>query len=160
MRGKLGLLVLGAVAVVALSTAMGWFWNRSKKGPWELGSRTPPWGNRPSIYAHISRHIRPDTKGLSDDGGRLPDENPGDRLRVAPGMMDGIFGGSGTDAQKATRLRQAITRELENATSDTLEQLYDELLVGSPLEYVDPLLEAVANDRRIDRGRLHALAVW
>src|SRR3990167_7470283 len=111
MRDKRGWLVLGAVAMVALSTAMGWFWNRSKKGSWEPGSRTPPWGNKPSIYAHISHHLRPDTKGLSDDGERLPDEKPDDQIRFAPGMMDGVLGGSGADAsQKVTRLHRAITK--------------------------------------------------
>lgn len=147
--------------MVALSTAMGWFWNRSKKGSWEPGSRTPPWGNKPSIYAHISHHLRPDTKGLSDDGERLPDEKPDDQIRFAPGMMDGVLGGSGADAsQKVTRLHRAITKELENATDASLKQFYDELLDGSALEYVDPLLEALANDRRIDRVRLHGVAGW
>lgn len=160
MRGKLGL-VLGAAAVIAISAAMGWIWNRSKKGAWELNSRAAPWGNKPSIYAHISRHIRPDTRRLSDAGSRLPDENPDEQIRFAPGMMDGVLGGSSPDAtQKVTRLHQAITKELENATDATLKQLYDELLDGSALEYVDPLLEVLANDRRMDRGRLHAVATW
>lgn len=136
---------------------MGWFWNRSKQGPWELGSRTAPWGDKRSIYAHISS----DTKRLTQDGERLPDEKPDAQIRFAAGAMDGLLGGPGADAkEKVTRVQRAIAKELENATSATLKQLYDELLDGAALEYVDPLLEAVANDRRIDRGRLHALAVW
>lgn len=161
MRSKLGLLVLGTAAVVAIGAAMGWFWNRSKKGAWALASRTPPWGSKPSIYAHISGHIRPDAKGLNEDGARLPDENPDDQIKFAPGLMDGVFGGSGADAnEKVTRLHRAITNELENVTDASLKQLYDELLDGRALEYVDPLLEVLANDRRIDRERLHALAGW
>jgi hypothetical protein len=140
---------------------MGWFWNRSKKGPWELGSRTVPWGDKRSIYAHISGHISSDTKRLTQDGELLPDENPDAQIRFGAGAMDGLLGGTGAESTaKVTRLHRAIAKELENATSATLKQLYDELLDGAALEYVDPLLEAVANDRSIDRGRLHTLAVW
>lgn len=143
MRGKLGVLVLGTAAVVAIGAAMGWFWNRSKKGAWELGSRTPPWGDRRPIYAHISEHTSPDGK------------------RLTPGMMDGVLGGSGADSnEKVTRLHRAITKELENPTDASLKQLYDELLDGSVLGYVDALLDRIANDGHLDSERLHALAVW
>jgi hypothetical protein len=152
----------GTAAVVAIGAAMGWFWNQSKKGAWELGARTPPWGDKRSIYAHICGHLHRDTNRLTQDGETLPDEKSDGQIRFAPGLMDtGVLSGSGADPkQKATRLHRAITKELENVTDATLKQLYDELLDGSAVEYLDALLGEVENDRRLDRGRLHALAGW
>src|SRR5215207_8871356 len=64
-------------------------------GGWELDALAPPWGDRPSIYAHVQAHVRPGVPGLAPGGDLLPDEEvvPGrEHVRWAPGALDGSFG--------------------------------------------------------------------
>lgn len=69
-----------------------------------------PWDRRPSIYEHIVAHIEPGTKGLSEGGETLPDEErlaSESQLRWAPGALDGVLShhmGGGGEEDKANEL--------------------------------------------------------
>ena len=52
---------------------MGWFGKSKTGGAWDLASVERPWRQDvPSIYAHITGHISPGVKGLTEGGARLP----------------------------------------------------------------------------------------
>ena len=62
---------------------------------WDIESVSPPWGDRPSIYEHILKNIRPGEPGLGEAGDLLPDTEiieGGNQIRWASGARDGVIG--------------------------------------------------------------------
>lgn len=140
---------------------MGWFWKSKKAGAWDLASVERPWQGNTSIFAHISRHVSADGKGLTEGGERLPDEKDDGGLKWVPGGMDGVLGhhgGGGSD--RAKMLHRALAVALEDATPPKLRKLYDQLLQGGAIGFIDPLLEEIVAKQDLDAKRLEELALW
>jgi hypothetical protein len=138
---------------------MGWF-SRSKT--WELGTAGHPWQGAASIYEHIKKHLLPD--GRLDTGGeRLPDEKDDGGIKWVAGGLDGAFGhhaGGGSEKDRAKMLYRALSVALDDAAPAKLKKLYDHLLDGSVLDFIDPVLELIIEKQDLDAGRLHELALW
>ena len=118
----------------------------------------------PSIYSVIRNHL--------DEAGRLkgPDLSlPGEAdvssgvLGWAPGAMDGVLGhhaGGGVSADtRADQAAEAFVRACQRPTRRRLRRLYDALRGDSVLEFLDPMIERLAQ-RQPDRERLHDLGRW
>jgi hypothetical protein len=134
---------------------------------WDLDAVVVPWADRPSIYGHVSAHVRPGTPGLAPGGEKLPDEDDfsgGDRIRWAPGALDGTLGGNAEphEAEEAARrVVDALAALLERATDDHAAELYEALMAERALDYVDSLIEAIGErSAELDAERLHAVARW
>ena len=138
---------------------MGWF-SRSKT--WELGTVEHPWQGTGSIYEHIKQHLLPGG-GLEAGGERLPDEKDDGGIKWVAGGLDGAFGhhgGGGSEKDRAKMLYRALSVVLDDAAPGKLRKLYDYLLDGSVLDFIDPLIELIIEKRDLDAERLHQLAVW
>jgi hypothetical protein len=144
---------------------MKFFWERRRQ-EWELGKVEFPWDKRPSIYSHIQQHIRLGQRGLTEGGERLPDEalqSAEGGLRWVAGGLDGAFGhhGGGSHAKaRAKQINRALRVVVGDVTASKLSTLYQLLLQGSALEFVDPLLEQLIATPDLDVERLRALALW
>ncbi len=138
---------------------MGWF---SKSKTWELGTAEYPWQGKASIYEHIKKHLLPG--GRLDTGGeRLPDEKDDGGIKWVAGGLDGAFGhhgGGGSEKDRAKMLYRALSVALDHAAPAKLKKLYDHLLDGSVLDFIDPVLALIIEKQDLDAGRLHQLAVW
>ena len=91
------------------------FLSRFGWSPWSLSNITPPWGPRPSIYRHITAHIREAGPGLAAGGEELSDESrvrADNQLAWVPGAMDGVF---------SHHLGPAEASEVAGAVFDALE---------------------------------------
>jgi hypothetical protein len=138
---------------------MGWF-SRSKT--WELSSTEHPWEGAASIYEHIKKHLLPGG-GLDPDGERLPDERDDGGLKWVAGGFDGAFGhhaGGGSEKDRAKMLYRALSVALDDAAPAKLERLYEHLVDGEVLDFIDPLLALIVEKKGLDAGRLLQLAVW
>lgn len=138
------------------------FWKRDKRA-WSLASVQPPWDpRRTSIRDHIAAHLGADGR-VTEAGQTLPDEPDDNRLRWIPGGLDGAFGHHGNPGgarDQARLIHRALGVVLDNASDRKLETFYDQLLAGSALECVDPLIERVLDTGDLDPERLEALALW
>lgn len=138
---------------------LSWF-----RREWEPPAPEAVWGERPSIYEHIRRHVEPGRKGLAPGGEPLPDETERDsEIHWVPGGMDGSFGhhfGGGADVAAAGAIFTAIREVLVRADPVRFRNLYSLLLAENALDIVDPLLEKIRADNSIHAGRLRALAHW
>ena len=141
------------------------FFSRFGWSSWSLDDITPPWGDQPSIYRHITAHLR-DAPGLAPGGDTLPDDA---RLRErsgfgwAPGAMDGAFGhhGSPESAEEtAAHVFDAFRALTDRATDPHAVELYTLLTSHSALDFVDPLLQRIVEVGGIDPERVHAVASW
>jgi hypothetical protein len=140
---------------------MGWF--RRAKGVWDLEKVEPPWEDRVSIYAHVSAHVVPGVRGLTEGGENLPDETDDGELKWVAGGLDGAFGkhGGGAPNSSAVKLvHRLVGVVLEEASSTKVKKLYDQLLEQNALEVVEPLLDRIEKRRDLDPERLAALAAW
>jgi hypothetical protein len=138
---------------------MGWF---SKSKAWDLGTVAQPWQGAASIYEHIKKHLLPGG-GLDAAGERLPDEKDDGGIKWVAGGFDGAFGhhgGGGSEKDRAKMLYRALSVALDDAAPVKLQKLYDHLLDGSVLDFIDPILALIVEKQDLDAGRLHQLAVW
>ena len=142
---------------------MSWFRKSSKGGEWDLANVEPPWEGNVSIYSHISEHISPGAKGLTEGGHRLPDEKDDGGIKWVAGGMDGAFGhhgGGGSEKSRAKLLHRALSVVLEDASAVKLKRLYDQLLQVGVIDFIDPLLERLVEKQDLDAERLEELALW
>ena len=142
-----------------------WPFSKRKTGAWSLETVEPPWDNRPSIFRHIASHIVTDTKGLTEGGEQLPDDEQvfgAGQLRWVAGGRDGAFGHHATSAQAQDRARaihQAFSAALESPTNKTLTNFYASVREGA-LDYVDPFLELLRKARGFEPERARSLSTW
>ena len=136
-----------------------------KQPPWDISRVSPPWGNRPSIYAYIAAHIESGGTFSSADE-RLPDETEATEkvgFRWASGALDGAFGhhGGGDDTENGA---EAIAAELqaltEKATNDRARRLYTVLSKCSTIDHVDALLPIITKSASLQPDRVRAVARW
>jgi hypothetical protein len=138
---------------------MGWF-SRSKT--WDLSTVEHPWQGAASIHEHIKKHLLPGG-GLDAGGERLPDEKDDGGMKWVAGGLDGAFGhhgAGGSEKDRARMLYRTLSVALDDAAPAKLKKLYDYLLDGAVLDFIDPLLALITEKQALDAGRLHQLAVW
>jgi hypothetical protein len=136
-----------------------------KQPPWDIGTVSPPWGNRPSIYGHIVASLQAGRR-LSSAEERLPDEAEAAEkvgFRWASGALDGAFGHFGGREENDSGAA-AIVAELqaltEKATNDRARRLYSLLSKCSTIDHVDALLPMITHSARLPTDRVRAVARW
>jgi hypothetical protein len=129
---------------------------------WSLDRVAPPWGGRPSIHAHVAEHgAHPDADVA------LPDEerfSSGSGLRWAPGALDGLLlrqgEGEATPEQVASGVLEALRDLTVASRTRRAAALYEALTSHATLDYIDVLMQALADDEGFHHGRLHTVARW
>ena len=133
---------------------------------WDVSKVEPPWGDRPSLFAHVRDHIVQNATGLAEGAMKLPDE---ERLRDRGGLswvaggLDGAFGhhaGSADGSETAATIFAALREFTEKSSSERAAALYALLTEHSALDHVDPLLEAVYLSDDLDPARVRIVARW
>lgn len=130
---------------------------------WDLAAAEPPWDSEVSILAHVAAHLDPSGRGLLEGGDDLPDEPDDGGVRWAAGARDGVsshHGSGGHEQSRARMIARALRVVLEDASPVKLKRLYEQLLQGGALEYIDPLLDLLAEEQGLDGDRLEELALW
>lgn len=141
---------------------LSWF----RRGAWQLPSPETVWGERPSLYEHIRRHLQPDGVGLAPEGETLPDEEEKDdsELQWSAGALDGTMGhhfGAGEDPENIEQTLSALRAVLNRAETARFRDLYEWLRQGRAVGLADPLLEALRESHASQPlDRLRDLARW
>lgn len=158
------LLLVGTLVVVGGIVA--WWFGRSAK--WDLAAMRPPWGERPSIYEHVLRHVPDVGVGLRAGGDKLPDEaivRGEHQISWVAGALDGVMGrhaGGGDEAEHEALVRdvfEALERALRAPTQGNIDKLYKQVGESGVLGVIDPLVERIAN-ASLPEDRLEELARW
>jgi len=159
------LLVLVAVAAILVVAAA--FLGRTRKAArWDPAGIPPPWGDRPSIFAHVKAHLAPGGSGLTAGGELLPDDeraNSSGGARWAPGALDGVFGhhvASKDGEPDAAALMKAVVEASATPSKDTLDRVYALIAADGAVSLADALLDQVIAKKDLDLGRTQALARW
>lgn len=102
---------------------------------------------------------------LPTEAETLPDEPPAidGKIRWSAGALDGVFGhhmGAGGDESPVGAIMTALNSVLRKPQPQNVERLYSLLCEESPLNYIDSLLPAVAQDQQLPANKLQALAEW
>ena len=131
-----------------------------------LFGRTPrgPWGDAPSIFRHVSRHIRRSGPGLKAGGERLPDESTGPEMSFpVAGGHDGLLIhhlGVEENPLLASDIYHALRQVLLIPSEIAQARLYELINEGGALQYVDQVLETILEQRELDPDDLLQLARW
>ena len=134
--------------------------------PWNIEKVDPPWGERPSIYEHIVRHLPEDAGPLHPEGQALPDEErhrAAGGLPWAPGAKDGVLShhdGGEPDPGEAKDVMGAIQDVVMDSGKGWVWRLYGEVCTRPVLHYVDPLVRALASDDEMSEERLYRVGRW
>ncbi len=137
-----------------------------RREEWHPPAPETVWGERPSLYEHIRRHLQPDGVGLAPGGETLPDEpeEEASQIRWSAGALDGTLGhhaGEAEDSETAGRILKALRPALERADVARFRELYQWLLQDQALGLADPLLSTVWEIRAsLPLDRLRTLARW
>ncbi len=134
--------------------------------PWDIDATPPPWGGRPSIYAHV-RDALGDTRGpLPERAAALPDEallRAAGELPWAPGAMDGVLShheGGEPDETDAEEIFSALRDVVLDSSEAWVWRLYGEICERRALFYVDPLVRMLADDDDLSEDRLYRVGRW
>src|SRR5688572_17101377 len=135
-----------------------------KQPPWDISRVSPPWGDRPSIYAYVAAHIESGRTFSSADE-RLPDETEAAEkvgFRWASGALDGAFGhhGGGDTENGAEAIAAELQALTEKATNDRARRLYTLLSKCSTIDHVDALLPMITQSAKLQPDRVRAVARW
>ncbi len=124
-----------------------------------------PWAaDSTAIYRWLATW--PDSDGpLPAEAETLPDEPSAieGKIRWSAGALDGVFGHHVAEADDETpveAIMAALRSVLHKPQQQDIEQLYRLLCHASPLNYLDVLLPAVAQDPQLPANKLQALAEW
>jgi hypothetical protein len=143
-----------------LPKLLSWF----RRNEWELPPPEAVWGERPSLYEHVQRHLLPKGEGLAPGGEELPDESENDSgFRWAAGAFDGSFShhfAGNEPPERAGEVLRSLLAVLDRAEADRVRVLYDLLRDGGALEIVDSLLESSRTIPEERTERLRLLARW
>ena len=141
------------------------FGNNKKEG--QLGDMEPPWDeSRPSIYAFLQDHIQENQTGLPEEAHNLPDEDVlygEDDIRWVAGGLDGAFGHHGGESEAqdmAEKIFFSMKTYFNQPNRKNLKTIYQLLLDGSALDFVDFLMPLIADDQSLDFDQVHNFALW
>jgi len=122
-----------------------------------------PLDRQPSIYQFIQSHIQPVQKSLSAGSPPLPDEEQiaaNSKIRWAPGAMDGVsthhIGAKETD--QAKELFTLVRAYWTSPTAKNKAKVYNFLLEKGTVSLVDPFLQSLREESRVNHDRLYELA--
>lgn len=145
---------------------MGWLGRLfSGKGDEDRhGPPSMPWDRHPSILEHVRSHVDTDRPGLAEGGYTLPDEDrvaQGSKVRWAAGAMDGVAThhmGRG-DVDKAVRktVRRVVAYS-RRPTAANKAAVYRLVIAERVVSIIDPVIEALADERNLSPARLYELA--
>ena len=136
-----------------------------KKG--ELDSLSSmPWDEGPSILEHVRSHIDPATRGLTDGGETLPDQdriNKGSEIRWTSGALEGVaIHHLNTDAsdKQVKKTVNLVLAFCSHPSAKNRAALYRHILDENvdTVSIIDPVLEALIHQEQINYTRLHELA--
>lgn len=133
---------------------------------WSLDDVRPPWGERPSIHAHLAAGLPPDGGPLPPGARELPDEErvSGRGVGFSAGALDALLGTHGGEhdaGETAAAALDALRALEEEATDQRTGALYHLLTEHRALTFVDPLLYALSEEEDgHDLGRLRAVGRW
>jgi hypothetical protein len=139
-----------------------WLFGRSSR---ESSDAFPelPWDRQPSIYQFIQTQFQPAQKDLLEHGPVLPDEEAvaaHSRIRWAPGAKDGVSthhrGGKETD--QAKELLTLVRSYWTSPTARNKASVYTFLLDKGTVSLIDPFLESLREQTRVNHDRLYDLA--
>lgn len=119
--------------------------------PWSLETLKPPWGTAKPLYEIL----------VENPGVPLPDEEPGERIKWAPGALDGVLGheaARGDASDVVGRVVDSLRVLLSKSTDSNFRRLYGGLRKTRLLVCVDQLLPAIKNAFPSERPRLAAVA--
>ncbi len=124
-----------------------------------------PWYNRPSIYSFISSNL--DSSGiLNESADILPDDERLDdehTLRLAPGGQEGIYIHH-TERKKAEDALKKIASLLKviarNGSLEKQVELYQFVRNSNVIEFIDPLIEDLAENEINVQPHLYEFAQW
>jgi len=159
------LLVLVAVAA-ALVIAVALLGRTRKAARWDPAGIPLPWGDRPSIFAHVKAHLAPGGSGLTAGGELLPDDeraNNAGGVRWAPGALDGVFGhhvASKDGEPDAAALMKAVVEASATPSKATLDRVYALITAEGAVSLADALMDQVIAEKDLDLERTQALARW
>ncbi len=139
----------------------------NKGSVWKDGSFLKPWDQgRVAIYSVLAANYNSDNGRLSDPMIELPDEavlNNENEIRFIAGGLEGAFGhhSSPEDINKSAEQAYAsLKRVIQNPNKKHTSELYSAINSESALEYIDPLLEHIVSDQKINQHRLKIFAEW
>lgn len=143
------------------------FWSRlfgSKDD--DSGHEPPsmPWDQRPSILEFVRSHIAPDKAGVDDEGYALPDEDrldTGSKIRWAAGAMDGVLThhmGSGENDEAIRKSVELVLAYSRQPTALNKAAVYQHVITEHIISTIDPVMEALVNEKGISHERLYELA--
>ena len=104
-----------------------------------------------SLHAYIVRHLDAD-RHLADPLATLPDEEPPDPTTASfmAGAKDGTLGkyfSSGGDTDRAAELADQLIHTAKKPNERRLKKLYEALSDDTVLDYIDPMIEQLADKR-------------
>lgn len=125
------------------------------------------WDESPSIYTHISGHVRPGQVGLSEGGEVLPDEGriwAGGGLKWAAGAKDGILThhmGGGESEERSAAANGALDLVVafcEDPTPENRQKVHAYVCGKQVIDFIDPFMFGLVKDRKPDPGLVYELA--
>jgi hypothetical protein len=132
----------------------------------ERGDDSPamPWDQSPSILEVVSSHIVKDKPGLTEDGDTLPDEEriaTGSKIRWAAGAMDGVLTHhmGKTESDEAVRkIVELVVAYAHQPTTTNKAAVYNNIIDQHIVSLIDPVIQALVNEKGVDNSRLYELA--
>lgn len=123
-----------------------------------------PWDARPSILDFIRSNIVTGRPGLCDEGYELPDEersSHGKKIRWAPGALDGVATHHMASSEKEAEICQMVRLVLaysQQPTALAKAAIYQYVISEQIVAIIDPVIEALIEEKNINHERLYELA--
>jgi len=159
--GWIVLVLLGGVLITGIGTSV------YVSASWDIMRAPPPWGERPSIFEHVKRHLPDDQEAPLEAGGdTLPDSDAisgRGGMHWASGALDGLWGAETHSIEIddfRARFDEALRGVMLQHTPARMTQLYDLLLEYRAVSYVDELIEELNLREDMDKDRLGAVGRW
>jgi hypothetical protein len=123
-----------------------------------------PWDQRPSILEVVRSHSTTGKAGMSVGDCTLPDEariGQGLKFRWAPGAMDGVAThhlGKGENDEGIRKMVELVLAYSRQPTATNKAAVYQHIIVGQGVSIIDPVIEALVNEKGISHERLYELS--
>jgi len=122
------------------------------------------WDCHPSILEFIQAHIIHDKPGVTEDGYTLPDDeqvSKGSKIRWAAGAMDGVMThhmGTGQNDESVRKTVELVVAYSRQPTVRNKAAVYQHIIADQIVSIIDPVIEALLNEKNIGHDRLYELA--